>query len=240
MTMIQGLWIGPSLSTMERMCINSFIKNGFEFVLYTYAPIENTPYNATLRDANDILPETMIPHFNYRGRPNNGVAFSDVFRFKLLHDRGGIWVDLDVACLRPFRLTHEYCFQTWPGTEAVGTCFLAAPRGSQLMQACYSQALEYADQLPEWGTLGFDLLARLLKEHGLTRFARQLPFLPIHWKDTGILREDSLRARLLWARFGRQSTFVHFHNEMWRIHNINKDSAFPRYSIYERLKRRYG
>ena len=40
---IQSLWIGNTLSNVEKLCINSYIKNGHEFDLYTYGEIDNIP-----------------------------------------------------------------------------------------------------------------------------------------------------------------------------------------------------
>ena len=68
---IQGLWVGPRLSTMERLCIRSYIANGHDFHLYLYGPCENVPEGATVRDAAEIVPESDI------GRFGNLPNFSD-------------------------------------------------------------------------------------------------------------------------------------------------------------------
>lgn len=92
---VQSLWIGNSLSNTEILCLKSFIKNGYEFDLYHYSPISNVPTGVTLRDAREILPEESI--FKAHG----GFAiFADYFRVVLLFGRGGLWVDMDVVCLK--------------------------------------------------------------------------------------------------------------------------------------------
>ena len=37
---IQGLWIGETLSTMEYLSIKSFLDNGHEYHLYTYGEVK--------------------------------------------------------------------------------------------------------------------------------------------------------------------------------------------------------
>ena len=52
---VQSLWIGPSLSNLEKLSISSFIKNGHDFHLYAHEPVEGIPPGTTLKDGNDIL-----------------------------------------------------------------------------------------------------------------------------------------------------------------------------------------
>ena len=40
---IQALWIGPSLSSMERLAVRSFLANGHEVHLYAYGEVEGVP-----------------------------------------------------------------------------------------------------------------------------------------------------------------------------------------------------
>jgi hypothetical protein len=239
---VQSLWIGNRLSTLERMCVNSFLVNGFDFDLYTYGPLENIPPGTTLKDGNEIIAEDMIPRFRYsKGRPSV-TAFSNIFRYKLLLDRGGIWVDMDVVCLRPFGLGSDYCFQigrSLDGTRYIESAFIAAPKGSRLMRECYEQSLGFIDMAVEWGTYGPDLLERCIKQLGLTRFATRRLFFPIFWDETHLFQTKSLRATLLWLLFSQFSYVIHLCNEMWRCNKIEKDGKAPPQSIYARLQRRY-
>jgi len=58
--LIQSLWIGPRLSTMERLCISSFLANGHRFQLYLYEETEGIPPGTEVRDAKRILPASRI------------------------------------------------------------------------------------------------------------------------------------------------------------------------------------
>lgn len=97
MVVIQSLWVGDKLSLMEYASIQSFLDLGYEFHLYVYDEVLNIPPNATIRDANTIIP------FNELFNEHDSILpFSDLFRFKMLYLCGGIWVDLDVICLKNF------------------------------------------------------------------------------------------------------------------------------------------
>ncbi|MBW4444611.1 MAG: hypothetical protein KME10_26090 [Plectolyngbya sp. WJT66-NPBG17] len=81
---IQGLWIGGELSTMEQLSIQSFLQNGHEYHLYTYQPVKNVPKGTIVKDGREILPENRI--FTYQSGFGKGsyAGFADLFRFHLL------------------------------------------------------------------------------------------------------------------------------------------------------------
>ena len=120
---IQGLWIGDHLSTMEQLSIASFLDHGHEYHLYVYQPVSNVPTGTSVKDAYEILPESMI--FQYRKHPSYA-GFANFFRYKLLLDVGGWWVDTDTVCLRPFDFASDYVFSSEPtkaGTDTPSTGF---------------------------------------------------------------------------------------------------------------------
>src|SRR4051794_17882417 len=83
---VQSLWIGPELSVMEQLSIRSFLANGHPFHLYVYSDVRGIPDGADVRDAREILPESMI--FQY-SEYKTVAGFANYFRYKLLLDRGG-------------------------------------------------------------------------------------------------------------------------------------------------------
>jgi len=103
---IQTLWTHGNLSTMERLCLKSYLDNGHEVHLYTYEGVPNVPNGVIIKDGNEIISKDFL---DYRTFINNG-TFADFFRYKLLYDRGGFWVDTDLICLRPFDFEAEYVF----------------------------------------------------------------------------------------------------------------------------------
>src|SRR5688572_29281920 len=101
MVSVSGLWVGPSLSPLERACIASFLQHGHQFELYVYGPVTGVPDGCRLEDAASILPADRVFVHTDGEAQGSVAAFADVFRYELLHRRGGWWVDLDVFCLSP-------------------------------------------------------------------------------------------------------------------------------------------
>jgi mannosyltransferase OCH1-like enzyme len=104
---IQGLWFGPRLSRFEYNSIKSYLKQGYEYHLYTYGKVENIPDGVIIKDGNEILDKKYI--FHYEG---SIAPFSDIFRYKLLYERGGVWTDCDIICVKrlPDDTKHKYIF----------------------------------------------------------------------------------------------------------------------------------
>jgi len=127
---IQSLWIGSSLSKLEQVCLKSFIDNGHEFHLYTYEDVDNIPEGIIIKDGNEILDKSEI--FRYQ---NGSVsAFSNLFRFTLLYKKGGIWVDTDVICVKPFLFEDEIVIMSEPdkyyNENIITSCFIKLPQNS--------------------------------------------------------------------------------------------------------------
>lgn len=130
---IQSLWIGGSLSVIEQLCIRSFLAQGHDFHLYTYGEVKNIPGGTLVRDANEIVPASAI-FKDSRGRV---ATFADYFRYQLLFQKGGWWVDMDVFCLRYFEVADPYCFasETRPdGSVNIANCIFKAPQGAPVLK----------------------------------------------------------------------------------------------------------
>jgi hypothetical protein len=101
---VHGLWVGSELSALELLSIKSFLFHGHEFHLWLYESIQTPlPDGVIVQDANKILAKKHV--FRYKNKSNFGhgkgslAGFSDIFRYKLLYDKGGWWADMDITCL---------------------------------------------------------------------------------------------------------------------------------------------
>ena len=56
----QFLWVGGGLSTMERLCLSSFLKNRYEVHLYTYGHVQGIPSGVIEQTGESILPGEMV------------------------------------------------------------------------------------------------------------------------------------------------------------------------------------
>jgi hypothetical protein len=236
---VQSLWIGTQLSTLERLSIQSFLDHGHDYRLYAYRELPDLPAGAVLMDAGELMPAERI--FQYRDRPSYA-AFANVFRYKLLLERGGWWADTDVVCLRPFALSDAQVFPSetvgWRamhGPQAVVTsCVLKAAPGSAAMALALSVCLGKDWTTIGWGEIGPRLVAQVVEAQALQRFVQPPEaFCPIAYNDWRQLIDPhppSLPA---------DSYAVHFWNEMWRLAGLDKNADYPPSCLYESLKRRH-
>lgn len=244
---IQSLWIGDRLSVMEQLSISSFLKNGHSFHLYVYDELKGVPDGVVLLDANKIVRREKI--FKYKDYASYA-GFADLFRYRLLLEKGGYWIDTDVVCLKPFQLECDYVFASEKFRKFFLTrprlcrasCVIKAPVGSRIMEYCYAESAKRDLRELFWGELGPVLLTIAVKKFGLEcHVARTEIFCPINpwqWK-----RSISGSFITIWKEKKKMATHgshaVHLWNEMWRRSGVDKDADFPKNSLYEQLKRRY-
>ena len=233
---IQSLWIGDTLSTMEELCISSFLYHGHSFHLYTYNYIKNIPDGTTVLDANEIIPSEMI--FKYKDH-DSYAGFSNLFRYKLLFEKGEYWVDTDVICLQPFTSHAEYIFASerlhnHKGTQ-VANCVMKVPSHSKIMEYCYNVALNKDNTQIKWGEIGPKLVESAVKKFNFESYiAAPEEFCSINWWDYNHLIDGSYNISIL-----KDSKAIHLWNEMWRRNNIDKGSSFNKKSIYSWLRKTY-
>jgi hypothetical protein len=233
--LVQGLWVGRRLSVMERLSIASFLHHGHEYHLFAYEDVEGLPTGAVLRDANAILPESMI--FQYRDHASYA-GFSNYFRYKLLLDRGGWWADTDVVCLRPFDFDEPHVFASElikDGREVAGSGIIKAPLGSEAMFYAWDRCLARDPKELTWGETGPMLVGQAIARFGLERYLQpHRTFSPVSYHEWKSLLDPAVT----W-RFDDSTRAVHLWNEMWRRGGADKDGDYHRDCLYERLKAEY-
>jgi glycosyltransferase involved in cell wall biosynthesis len=219
LTAVHGMWIGSSLSRMELLTLRSFVQQGHRFHLWAYDQITTPiPDGVVLEDATEILPRKAI--FKRRavdersgvGAGSYGAPFSDLFRYKLLHDKGGYWADMDVTCLKPFPSDTPYLFRSHR-IGVVGN-IMKCPRGSRLMRETYEQTLRSANEDSAW-LLPNQILAENVKRLGLSRYIRTNFCNPDSWPDVvqPFIENDYAPPGEWYA--------IHWLNEVWRTLSQN-------------------
>lgn len=227
---IQSLWIGDSLSRMENACIKSFLNLGYKFHLYTYDKVDNVPFGTIILDANEIIPKERI--FRYSGSLVIGggsyAGFSDCFRFKLLKDRGGTWVDTDFYCLK--RLPEsEYLFVQ--ERDKVASCIFRCPRGCEFAVRCDKICQSKIPNKIKWGEIGPELFIQVINDLKLKDHIRPENFcFPFLWGDVkNFLLPGNLDDKL----FG-----IHLWHEFWRRKGQDKTKVYRQDCLYEKLIQR--
>lgn len=217
---INSMWIGEDLSHLERLCIESFLKQGHRFCLWIYGPlISPLPEGVELMNANEIIPENRV--FAYRNRNTFGhgkgsyAGFSDIFRYKLLYEKGGWWVDMDISCLRKFNWNQEYFFRDHHALNVVGNV-MKCPKGSAVMLACYNEAMAEVDEHNTDWHKPIEILNRNIYKYGLESFIVSEVSNHDIWEET---------EQWIWhdRRIPENFYFIHWQNEEWRNRNISKN-----------------
>ncbi len=238
-TAVQSLWVGDRLGTMERLGLASFVSKGHPVDLYAFAEVAGLPAGVRLRDAREILPSGRL--FGYREGFGRGSwsAVSNVFRYKLLLERGGWWVDTDVVCLRPFAFDREHVLASEAadpdegGGTIVSSCVLRQPAGSPLMEWALTMSERRVPDEIRWGEIGPRLLARGVR---LFRMEELLEppetFCPVpfyRWRSF----VDPAGVEIPAA-----SHAVHLWHQMWREHAVDPDAELPPASWFATTCRR--
>jgi len=245
MTPIHMLWIDGELSTLERLSIVSYLRNGHPVRLYTYRPPDNVPGGTSVLDAREVLPESALFRTTSAAGYGSWAPFSNVFRYKMLYERGGIWSDADVVCLKPLTFSENmpYFFSTerlHPSTPGVGASratvnctVIKAPQGSAVMKDALEKARSIDVNAAEWAATGGQVLGELVVLHGLNEATLQPSvFCPVDfWSFAELITGIVTLPANCYA--------VHFWNEMWRRNFFNKNAQYPPLTLYERLKAYY-
>jgi hypothetical protein len=249
---IQSLWIGRPLSTIERLCINSFLQNGHPFHLYIYQSVQNVPEGVILKDANEILSSDLIYQSPDGWGKGSYAPFADLFRLELLRQRGGWWVDMDVICLQPV---------TFPTPNIVATSlewqYGVLPNSNVLRFEPGHPFLEHAIRLYKASKIEYLIGVKAVQQTAEdfadpALLAPPEAFNPISWRYvkyiTGV-EEGPWHPRRIKRMLGitppvgritPNSWMLHLWNEVWTQSGLDREATYHPDSIFERLKQRYG
>lgn len=231
---IQSLWVGDRLSVMEQLCISSFLRHKHEFHLYTYQDIAGIPSGTVVLDGNKILPASRI--FTYKEHQTYA-GFANFFRYKLLLEKGGWFVDADTICVKPFQFRSKYVFSSEGihGQQLINVAAIKVPAGSSLMQYAWDACERLNVGKLQWSQCGPALFKQAVEANSLQRYVRPWDvFCPVHFSEWEKLLEPDVR----W-NFGKETQAIHLWNELWRRSDRHKDARYPASCLYEELKQRY-
>jgi len=235
---IQSLWIGDSLSPMEQLCLASFVKNGHEVHLYTYGDVKNIPDGIVVKDGEEILSSDMI--FQYKEHKSYS-AFSNYFRYKLLYDKGGFWVDTDQLCLKPFDFDAPYVFSSeevlplGENNQHINAGVIKAPKGSDVIKYAFDKCMSKEKDKLVWGEIGPRLVKETVEKHNLEAYVKDFKtFCPLPGCLWYYLINPQVHFEFTDDIYG-----VHLWNEMWRRGNADKNDKFDENCYYEKLKKEY-
>jgi hypothetical protein len=188
---IHQVWIGPLPPPVEWLRTWAERHSGWEYRLWT----EHTaPFPLRNQAQFDAAPD-------YWGK-------ADVLRYEVLLRHGGIYVDADMRCLRPFGeddLRHTFLSvyedeERQPGI--INNCLIGCEPGSPLMEDVVASvgrlSPEDLAETPAWVCTGPALLTRCVNRHrpaGEVRIFPSAEFIPVHFQAGAVDRDRLAGAR---------------------------------------------
>ena len=253
-TAVHMFWAFGNLSKLEYVCISSFIKKGYKVNLWTYGKINNAPKGTLLKDANQFIPESRI----FLNKTNSYASFSDLFRYKLLNEVGGLYADTDVIALvspdyfnHPLLVTEtiaeneaqmqseSFIFEVKSENKVTinnNLIYNPNPTRGNLIDLAYAVANRFPSDKITWGEIGPQLLTNLIilqPEHG---YEVKPPFFAnplLYWKCPQALLVPGF---VLPADVG----FVHCYASCWDRKQISKNIPYPTGSLMYQFETEFG
>ena len=206
---LNALWFGDRLSYLEQLSIKTALALGHPYTVFSYSPdkLSGVPDGAELRDAREVMvDERRIKYLHGKFK----ALASDFFRYELLAQSRGYWVDLDLIFLKPLNFKTEYVFG-WEKIGSINGAVLKLPADSSMLSTLRSipernwlppyagprSRLRYylnrlrgdveLDDLP-WGAAGPGMITYLAKQTGNASLAQpKSVFYPLDYDQAKLL-----------------------------------------------------
>lgn len=236
---IHTLWIGDTLSALERLTLRSFVAQGYEVRLWVYNRLDTfeqeAPLGVKVCDANSVLDGRHIFRYNYPNQFGHGkgslAGFSDLFRYKVLYEYGGWWADMDMTCLRVLDFDTAYVFRAHDQLAVVGN-LIKCPAKSELMRYCFERCLKEVDANNRDWFLPITILNDGVAKFQLEGFIYHNISNPDRWDIVQPLLESRKPIPAEWR-------VIHWMNEEWRSRGRDKNTLYER-SVLADLALQYG
>lgn len=226
-------WYGGNLSALEWACFQSFIEHGHRLRVFCFDPID-VPAGTVVENAATFARKSEV--FLFEKSPS---AFSNLFRYRVVHNLGEFWVDSDVYCLNSDIPDCDYAWANEDNIRINGAIF-KFPANDLTLSEIICDADEIQKKLRAWGQLG----PRLLTKHLLGRtfshhFGERKSFYPLHWLEAFLFwlpgGSEIVRAKL------DEAVFIHFWTGMFtRCFDIDYRSWPPDGSFLEYIYLKHG
>lgn len=231
-----SLWVGGPLKKLQQTCLASFVYFGHTINLFVYDMDMEVPKGIIKRDAREVISEDNV--FLVR---NTYAAFSDVFRYNMLHKFDLIWVDADTLCLTGdwsfFKDDILFCSEY--DDYYVGGV-LKLPRNSEITKYLVGQVKLVDPSSMFWAEMGPTLLTKAIKKYGYESYCQEMKTLCMITPN---------EAKKFWQRAYAQevmkminsgdSKCASLYNGMLTVFDKVNTNSLPRNSVIEHLHKKY-
>ena len=233
---IRTFWHGEAIGPYQLLCLRSFADRGHRVEVFTYSEMLDVPDWITVKKAGEILPPERV--LRPLGSDGRFAIHGNRFRYALLHQLGGWWIDPDVLLLKP-DLPRDAIFLGGP--DAFGLVpmdVLKFPAGHPILEEALRQTELLGDTLEEWDRTGASLFTSLLDRHGsVPEFRSREPLGPVSWFEVPDLFNPACAAEL--NRKCNDFCFLNLHDDVWRRAGVPHGLAPPEGSLLYSLLARH-
>ena len=142
-SVVSSIFVGTELNNLDKLCINSYVKNGWVFNLYLYDRDSDPKINGcNIIDANTIMDAEV-----FKTNPEK-------FKYHVLYKTGGMWTSMNMVWLRDVQIKSDYMFLTEPDLseerifdDVLFDDLIKCPKGSNMVKKCCDESMELRDAL---------------------------------------------------------------------------------------------
>jgi hypothetical protein len=194
------------------------------------------PDGVVKRDAREIVPEDRI--FLVK---NTYAAFSDVFRYNMLHKLDIIWVDADTLCLTKnwnfFKDDILFC-KEYDNYYVGGV--LKLPHNSDITKNLMKQVSLIDPQKMTWAEMGPTLLTASINKYGLQSYCQDMEVLCCITPNDAIkLWDKKYYHEVMQKLQNKKSKTASLYNGMLTVFGDIDTTTLPKGSAIEYLYRRF-
>jgi hypothetical protein len=226
-------WHGK-LTKYEYMCIKSFVNNGFIVNLWCYDDnIGEYPDGININDARDILPIEHLLLYEQGGRKQSLAAFSDVFRFNVIHKfNGQWWFDTDCVCLKDQNAfnslkENKKMVLGYEDSNYINGAVICVNQSEISLELINKQTERLNKGKLAWGDIGPRLITDFCNQSNLmSEILDTNYFYPIHWSNMEDFFNEKLTNDII--EKCNNSYVCHLWNEIFKLKNIDKIKMPPK------------
>lgn len=223
---IHQLWIGKELHALEILSSKTFLSFGYTVKLWVFEDVLNIPDGVILCDANSIIPKSEIFYYD-NGSP---AGFANLFRYKLLYEKGGWWADNDMICVNSLPEEDEYVFAREKNKNLINNSIIKCPKKSDVLLELYETARAMGKNIAICST-GPILLNSVVIKRKMEIFARPWPVFHSFANDVDAVFKEPC------PDIPKEAITIHLFRQYFN--NMIKRTLykkFPKNSLYEKLK----
>lgn len=234
---VRTFWHGEAINPYQLMCLKSFAAAGHRVEVFSYNRDLSVPDWIHVEEAAAIASRERV----LRPLDNEGAfaIHANLFRYALLHSKGGWWIDPDVLLLKPDLPAGDVVFARADVFGRVPTGVLKFPAGHGVLTEALAETEQLSGSLKGWEESGSALLTALAARHRLNGKIQQPVALdPVSWFEVADLFNPESAGEL--NRKCNDFHFLHLHDDVWRRAGIPHDLAPPDGSFLEDQIAKFG